>query len=97
MVTAILLFKYFANLKFYRLCDVRFTTVRANIDLSGVTISTRNGDFNPTSLAQAINTDTVNNVVVRAWLDRAGKLHSFSRSVFLSLFSDKKIHPCVLC
>lgn len=84
MVTVILLFTYFANLKFYRLCDVRFTSVRANIDLSGVTISTRNGDFNPTSLAQAINTDTVNNVVVRAWMDRAGKLGYIHFSLRLS-------------
>ncbi|KAF8168154.1 P-loop containing nucleoside triphosphate hydrolase protein [Crassisporium funariophilum] len=53
------------------LCDVRFTSVRAEINLKDVTISSRNGDFNPTSLAHVINTETVNNVVVRAWLDRA--------------------------
>ena len=43
------------------------------MNLSDVTINGRNGDFNPTSLAQVINTDTINNVVVRAWIDRAGK------------------------
>ncbi|KAF8846329.1 P-loop containing nucleoside triphosphate hydrolase protein [Paxillus ammoniavirescens] len=53
------------------LCDVRFTSVRANINLQGVTVNTRTGDFNATSLAHIINTDTVNNLVVRAWLDRA--------------------------
>ncbi|KAF8807352.1 P-loop containing nucleoside triphosphate hydrolase protein [Phlegmacium glaucopus] len=53
------------------LCNVRFTSVRAKINLSDVTINGRNGDFNPTSLAQVINTDTINDVVVRAWIDRA--------------------------
>ena len=55
-----------------RLCKVRFTTVRANIDLSNVTINSRSGDFNPTSLAQVVNTDSVNELIVRTWLDRAG-------------------------
>ncbi|KAF9237313.1 P-loop containing nucleoside triphosphate hydrolase protein [Melanogaster broomeanus] len=53
------------------LCDVRFTSVKANIDLQGVTVNSRTGDFNATSLAHIINTDTINNLVVRAWLDRA--------------------------
>ncbi|ETW86880.1 hypothetical protein HETIRDRAFT_456722 [Heterobasidion irregulare TC 32-1] len=53
------------------LCNVRFTTVRANINLKAVTVSSRTGDFNPTSLAQVINTDTVNRLVVQSWLDRA--------------------------
>ncbi|KAI8990514.1 P-loop containing nucleoside triphosphate hydrolase protein [Trametes punicea] len=53
------------------LCDVRFTTVRANIDLSGVTVNARTGEFNPTSLAHVVNTDVVNELVVRTWLDKA--------------------------
>lgn len=56
-----------------RLCDVRFTSVKANIDLRNVTVNSKSGDFNATSLAHIINTDTVNNLVVQAWLDRAGK------------------------
>ena len=47
------------------------------MDLSDVKLSGRNGDFNPSSLAQAINTDTINNVVVRAWMDRAGELLTY--------------------
>ena len=58
--------------KFFRLCDVRFTSVRASIDLKNVTINSRTGDFNAISLAHVINTDTVNNLVVKTWLDRAG-------------------------
>ncbi|KAJ6575059.1 P-loop containing nucleoside triphosphate hydrolase protein [Mycena capillaripes] len=54
------------------LCDVRFTTVHANLDLKNVTISTRTGDFNPTSLAQVVNTETINQMVVKTWLDKAG-------------------------
>ncbi|KAF7347873.1 DEAD-box family helicase [Mycena venus] len=54
------------------LCDVRFTTVHANINLKNVIVNSRTGDFNPTSLAQVVNTDTVNNMVVKSWLDKAG-------------------------
>ncbi|KAF9535421.1 P-loop containing nucleoside triphosphate hydrolase protein [Crepidotus variabilis] len=58
------------------LCDVRFTTVRAQLNLQNVTISGKNGDFNPTSLAQVVNTDTMNDVVVKAWIDRASNRRS---------------------
>lgn len=60
------------SLTLIRLCNVRFTSVRANIDLKNVTINARTGDFNPTSLAHVVNTETVNDLVVRTWLDRAG-------------------------
>jgi len=53
------------------LCNVRFTTVRADIDLSEVTVNSGTGDFNPTSLAHVINTSTVNKLVVQTWLDKA--------------------------
>ncbi|KAI0032731.1 P-loop containing nucleoside triphosphate hydrolase protein [Vararia minispora EC-137] len=53
------------------LCNVRFTTVRANIDLKQVTINSHSGDFNATSLAHVINTGTVNKLVVQAWMDKA--------------------------
>jgi len=55
-----------------RLCNVRFTTVNANIDLSSVTISQGNGDFVAASLAQVMNTDAINSVVVQSWIDKAG-------------------------
>ncbi|KAJ6519770.1 P-loop containing nucleoside triphosphate hydrolase protein [Mycena sanguinolenta] len=54
------------------LCDVRFTTVHASMNLKNVTVNTRTGDFNPSSLAQVVNTETVNNMVVKSWLDKAG-------------------------
>ncbi|KAG6912005.1 hypothetical protein DXG01_000253 [Tephrocybe rancida] len=53
------------------LCDVRFTSVRANINLKDVTINSRSGDFNPSSLAQVVNSESINNLVVRTWIDRA--------------------------
>ncbi|KAF9270115.1 P-loop containing nucleoside triphosphate hydrolase protein [Marasmius fiardii PR-910] len=53
------------------LCNVRFTTVQANLNLKEVTVHSKTGDFNPTSLAQVINTETINHLVVRTWLDRA--------------------------
>ncbi|KAI9573006.1 P-loop containing nucleoside triphosphate hydrolase protein [Boletus coccyginus] len=52
------------------LCDVRFTSVKACINLRGVTINSRTGDFNASSLAHIINTETINSLVVQAWLDR---------------------------
>lgn len=55
------------------LSKVRFTTVKADIDLSGVTINSSSGDFNATSLSHVVNTDAVNNLVVRTWLDKAGR------------------------
>ncbi|KAJ7071080.1 P-loop containing nucleoside triphosphate hydrolase protein [Mycena amicta] len=58
------------------LCDVRFTTVRANLNLKDVTVNSRTGDFNPTSLAQVVNTETVNNLIVRTWLDKATERRS---------------------
>ena len=66
-------------LTFSRLCDVRFTSVKANIDLSNVTLNGRNGDFNATSLAHVINKPTVNKLVVQSWLEKAGKRVASSR------------------
>lgn len=57
-----------------RLCDVRFTSVKAKIDLSNVTINGRNGDFNATSLASVINKPTINKLVVQSWLEKACEL-----------------------
>lgn len=54
-----------------RLCNVQFTCVRANIDLSQVTVNSHTGDFNPTSLAQVINTPTINKLLIQTWFDRA--------------------------
>lgn len=64
-----------------RLCNVRFTTVRVNLHLEDVTINSRSGDFNATSLAHVVDTDTVNRLVLQTWLDRAGAyLHATSTS-----------------
>ncbi|KAJ3857816.1 P-loop containing nucleoside triphosphate hydrolase protein [Lentinula lateritia] len=58
------------------LSGVRFTTVQANINLEGVTVNSRTGDFNATSLAHVINTDSINQLVVQTWLDRAAERRS---------------------
>jgi ATP-dependent helicase IRC3 len=67
----------FLELNSTRLSKLAFTTVRAQIDLSRVTINTRTGDFTPSSLAHVINTEVVNNLVVKTWMDRASKLRKF--------------------
>ena len=64
-----------------RLCNVKFTSVKAQLNLDDVTINTSNGDFNPTSLAHVINTDAVNRLVVRSWMDKAGLCFNFSNDI----------------
>ncbi|KAJ4486068.1 P-loop containing nucleoside triphosphate hydrolase protein [Lentinula aciculospora] len=58
------------------LSEVRFTTVQADINLNDVTVNSRTGDFNATSLAHVISTDTINQLVVQTWLDRAAERRS---------------------
>jgi ATP-dependent helicase IRC3 len=63
---------FLAMIKEQWLCDVRFTTVQADIDLSDVTVSSKSGDFNATSLAHVVNTPAVNELILRTWLDKGG-------------------------
>ncbi|KAG8852738.1 hypothetical protein FRB91_006049 [Serendipita sp. 411] len=58
------------------LCTVRFTTVKANIDLDSVAINPSSGDFASASLAEVMNTDAMNSLVVRSWIERAGERKS---------------------
>ena len=67
------------------------TSVRASIDLKNVTINTRTGDFNPTSLAHVINTETINELVVKTWIDRACRFqYSLSPSSIYPLAATRK-------
>jgi hypothetical protein len=67
--------------------------VRANINLSEVTVNSKTGDFNATSLGHVINTDTVNHLVVQTWLDRAGKylaiVHGFEMLTLWNIFQQR--------
>lgn len=51
---------------------MRFTCVQIDINLKGLSISPTTGDYNPTSLASVINTETMNSLVVKTWLDKSG-------------------------
>jgi len=73
----------------HRLCDVRFTSVRAQLNLEDVAVNGRNGDFVATSLAQVVNTSVVNELVVKAWIDRA--CTSPTVSLAFSLYVDHLI------
>ncbi len=53
------------------LSNVRFTTVQSKADLSKVK-SGSNGDFQLGELSRAINTDRINEITVRAWVEKAG-------------------------
>lgn len=58
------------------LCPVRFTSIRSNLDLSAVKVSSTSGDFLPRSLASFTNISPVNRLIVRSWLDRAADRRS---------------------
>ncbi|SPO25275.1 related to IRC3 - putative RNA helicase of the DEAH/D-box family [Ustilago trichophora] len=53
------------------LCPIRFTSIKADIDLPSVKISNLNSDFATSSLASVVNTEVVNRIVLKAWIDRA--------------------------
>ncbi|EDN07322.1 conserved hypothetical protein [Histoplasma mississippiense (nom. inval.)] len=57
------------------LADAVFTTVNSRADLSKVS-NGPNGDFQTGQLSAAVNTDTVNDITVRAWLSRASERKS---------------------
>ncbi|KAI2635252.1 P-loop containing nucleoside triphosphate hydrolase protein [Xylaria nigripes] len=57
------------------LSDVLFTTVDSTADLRSVRRA-RNGDFHPGELAEAVNTNKVNEITVRCWLARAAERKS---------------------
>lgn len=52
------------------LSDVVFTTVESTADISKVR-SGANGDFQPGELSQVVNTDQINEIIVRSWLAKA--------------------------
>lgn len=52
------------------LSDVVFTTVESTADISKVR-SGANGDFQPGELSRAVNTDQINEIIVRSWLAKA--------------------------
>ncbi|KAJ9112231.1 hypothetical protein QFC22_006315 [Naganishia vaughanmartiniae] len=54
------------------LSPARFTTVRVDLKLSKVAISSTTDDYSATSLAEVMNTDAMNDLIVRVYLDRAG-------------------------
>lgn len=62
------------------LCPIRFTSIKADIDLASVKISNLNSDFATSSLASVVNTDVVNRIVLKSWIDRA---HTRRRSTLV--------------
>jgi ATP-dependent helicase IRC3 len=55
------------------LSPARFTTVRVDLKLSTVAVSGSTDDYSATSLAKVMNTPAMNDLIVRIYLDRAGK------------------------
>ncbi|KAJ9656741.1 putative ATP-dependent helicase IRC3 [Neophaeococcomyces mojaviensis] len=52
------------------LCDVKFTTVKSNANLSRVKTS-KDGDFALSQLSAAVNNDETNEITVKSWLTEA--------------------------
>ncbi|PWZ01728.1 P-loop containing nucleoside triphosphate hydrolase protein [Testicularia cyperi] len=55
------------------LCPIRFTSIKADIDLASVKVSQLSADFATSSLASVVNTPVVNKLILKAWIDRAHK------------------------
>lgn len=62
------------------LCPILFTSIKADIDLTSVKLSNLNSDFAASSLASVVNTDVVNRLILKAWIDRA---HTRRRSTLI--------------
>ena len=45
--------------------------MRASLNLDSLTVGKETNDFNVSKLAQVINTDTFNNLVVKSWIEKA--------------------------
>lgn len=52
------------------LCDVKFTTVKSNVNLSRVKTN-KDGDFAISQLSKAVNNDDTNEITVKSWLTEA--------------------------
>ncbi|CZR62239.1 probable 51.5 kDa protein [Phialocephala subalpina] len=57
------------------LSDVIFTTVHTKADISKVKKGP-SGDFQPSELSRVVNTESVNDLTVRSWLEKAGERQS---------------------
>lgn len=53
------------------LCPIRFTAIKADLDLAAVRVSPRSGDFLPRSLSSQTNTPVINRLIVGSWLKKA--------------------------
>ena len=65
--------------------------------MSNVTVNSANGDFSATSLAQVINTPTVNKLVVQSWLEKAGEQDFHASVATANLFSAGRKSTLVFC
>lgn len=82
----------------FRLCDIRFTTVKASFNLDQVALNPQTGDFNPNSLVQQVNKEPINRLVVKSWIDRAGRLYLILAAYSFNDrgFSGSQIHSRLL-
>ncbi|KAH7578711.1 Helicase conserved C-terminal domain [Nakaseomyces glabratus] len=52
------------------LCESKFTTVRLEVDLSKIPISTLTSDFQTGALSRLLNTQTVNSIIYNSYLEK---------------------------
>lgn len=53
------------------LCPIRFTAIKADLDLTAVRVSQTSGDFLARSLSSMTNTPVINRLIVGSWLEKA--------------------------
>lgn len=53
------------------LCPVRFTSIRSDLDLNQVNVSSSSGDYERKSLSRFANVPGINRLIVRTWLEKA--------------------------
>ncbi len=68
----------------HSLAPAKFTTVRTDLKLDKVKIDPATGDFSARALAEVVDVKDLNEVVVQAWLERAGEFIA-AAEVHLSL------------
>jgi len=71
MVILKLPFVLLIDQNYLRLCDIRFTSVKASLKLDSIPLNSQTGDFNTSSLANHINIEPLRELVVKSWIDRA--------------------------
>ncbi|CDF88806.1 ZYBA0S03-02344g1_1 [Zygosaccharomyces bailii CLIB 213] len=74
------------------LCESKFTTVKIDMDLSAVEVSSSNEDFKLDKLSKVMNTPEVNEIVLRTYLHKSAEENSGFKSTLLFAVDISHVH-----